>query len=1209
MAVPSVTGGITVLENCGSAPISPLASSTVVVATSLGTQFNQGINGTANGNFGNGSDNKGGALMGGIYALAGSTDLSTANRLGFFHFTTHDRVSTLTSTTGLMLTANSSSLGTEEAVWSVNGDVSSSYQCAVVNFNRSTDAKTYTGTFDSADITHLGIAATFDSTFASCKVDTFGYVDPYKVINGVTGDKGDFTYVTSNININNSIIDEFPTVNLHHIFFSWGVGDGSTATDFLEILKVWEFAKQVDFTGNWGRAHINDNDTGYETNASASDVVSFELCNWISDSPFYWNSIGSTSATVSYTSCVIQNAGDVTVVDGHIFSGCTFDSCATIQASIPTLTNVAIKNSAVQALELADGGGANLTSVTFTGNQTAIIVDTAGNAAINVQQCTFDTSNTFYIEYTGTGTLTVTASGTIASGKLNASGGGTITVVAPTTTFTINSSETGSFIQIFTTATQTVLDSATSNTLAYDFSGTVVVDYVVQKAGFLPQRFVGVTLTDSSTAIAMVTSREYDSGHGLVYSTDASWASNQLTVPTFGVTGQGVFSLMLDSFIAQSALYNTAFNLEMDGTGSLYLTNGAEGNADSSIENLTNCGCAYLTSAQVTTALWSGVLSVGTATGFQGEYQQIDGTTTTDARATGIFNELIKTFGDASHGNFDYTGHLVLKYQPNTYRESRADIIDSYSLTALAPTLYIVALEPISIGITAGDPAISITIVDRTSSPLVVGGKSFDFEVQDNGTNDGNAILREINYNLSLDATYQGRDPFNWPELVLLSGTSYESIYGIVEGLAGLHGVYVSRSSADHPDFTRHQSNDGTYYVKPITANAQTSGIFANSYLQIINKSAKESNAWGATTATSVNDRILRSTGVGAELTTGLYMRCTTAGTTAGSEPTWNTTVGSTTTDGTVTWTTMGIAVEDGVQASDWSLSYIEGEEFQDGDEVRYRVTFENGALYKFPIQAITIAGSTGFTILLSQVDWANVNTWAIDGSSETSWVKDGTNIDIDISGSGSGTKKALVAWWAYLIASDSEGIELFWDAYDVESSASIKQDVSVVDVVIEKTSTGNFQFTDNDVRYYRSDFSSPYDTTGNSIFMDYSGVPLIVETGVSGLTATEANQLALIDSVDGKVDIVNTKIGTPVADVSADIAAVKAVTDAIPTTAMRGTDSANTVAPDNASITAIKAKTDSLTFTKANEVDSNVQSVNDVDVIGTGISSDLWRA
>lgn len=95
-----------------------------------------------------------------------------------------------------------------------------------------------------------------------------------------------------------------------------------------------------------------------------------------------------------------------------------------------------------------------------------------------------------------------------------------------------------------------------------------------------------------------------------------------------------------------------------------------------------------------------------------------------------------------------------------------------------------------------------------------------------------------------------------------------------------------------------------------------------------------------------------------------------------------------------------------------------------------------------------------------------------------------------------------------------------------------------------------------------------------------------------------------------------------------------------IPTTAMRGTDGANTVAPDNASISAIladtndmqpklgtpagasmsadtaavkadtaavKTKTDSLTFTKTNEVDSNIQSVNDVTVNGTGSPGTEW--
>lgn len=42
--------------------------------------------------------------------------------------------------------------------------------------------------------------------------------------------------------------------------------------------------------------------------------------------------------------------------------------------------------------------------------------------------------------------------------------------------------------------------------------------------------------------------------------------------------------------------------------------------------------------------------------------------------------------------------------------------------------------------------------------------------------------------------------------------------------------------------------------------------------------------------------------------------------------------------------------------------------------------------------------------------------------------------------------------------------------------------------------------------------------------------------------------------------------------------------------------------------INAVKTKTDQLTFTKANEVDANAHSMNDVTVNGTGISSDLWR-
>ena len=64
-------------------------------------------------------------------------------------------------------------------------------------------------------------------------------------------------------------------------------------------------------------------------------------------------------------------------------------------------------------------------------------------------------------------------------------------------------------------------------------------------------------------------------------------------------------------------------------------------------------------------------------------------------------------------------------------------------------------------------------------------------------------------------------------------------------------------------------------------------------------------------TAYSLGDKALRTTGVGSESVGGLYFVATTAGTTGGTEPTWNATVDGTTSDGTVTWTTYSIIYYD----------------------------------------------------------------------------------------------------------------------------------------------------------------------------------------------------------------------------------------------------------------------------------------------------------
>lgn len=75
-------------------------------------------------------------------------------------------------------------------------------------------------------------------------------------------------------------------------------------------------------------------------------------------------------------------------------------------------------------------------------------------------------------------------------------------------------------------------------------------------------------------------------------------------------------------------------------------------------------------------------------------------------------------------------------------------------------------------------------------------------------------------------------------------------------------------------------------------------------------------------------------------------------------------------------------------------------------------------------------------------------------------------------------------------------------------------------------------------------------------------------------------------------------RLGAPAgASVSADVAAVKAVDDAV----KAKTDNLPASPANETTVAAVKAKTDSLTFTVAGNVDANVQKINDVTITGDG--------
>jgi hypothetical protein len=944
---------------------------------------------------------------------------------------------------------------------------------------------------------------------------------------------------------------------------------------------------------------------GFLIEATAGSTVKFANAVFNMGNFHRWELVSGTSTTATYTETGSQVINGTVVLQaiGRAIAGMTFTNCKEITKNSADLSggNTFVNCNEAQWFSVStEAAFEDLHNCTFKDNTTNAILITGNQSGSWDDPNLTVSGNTYDIEYSGTTDFSIQSANTLT---VNNSSTGTLTIVTPTFDLVINTN-VSSQIQIFTTNTQTVIDSATTaTTLTYTHSSETV-DIVVYAMDdtYIPFRQTATALSGNVTIdVVLVKSREVNTSHGLTYTTDASiydnysiitgitqanpavvtysgadvWTNGDiisihdvvgmtevngkrytianlntgantfelsgvdssaytayssagialsgLSVPTFGVTGQNVFSLLLEEFRTRTALRNLPFKLEMDGSGSMFLVDGVEGEADSDIENLIDCGAGYVNLSGTQVAIWSGVNSIGTATGFQGEYQQIDGSTTTDARATGAFQELIKVYGDADHGNFDYRGHLVLKYQVNGYYQSRVDVLTTYGISSLTASLYVVAMQPTATGITTGDPAISITITDHTASPITVGGKSFDYEIV-GGANSAEDILKEINYNLAQDATYQSKDPFNWPDMVIEVGGNYETQYGFVEGqdtTTTLHGIYVSQSSADHPGFSRFQSNDGSYYTPAVVASISITGMptaGANIRLQIHNETAKSASAWQATTAYSNGDKVLRTTGVGTEQTAGLYFVATVSGTSGGTEPTWDTTVGNTTSDGTVTWTCYAILYYDADPgAASYADTYTDGEEFSSGDTYRIRFAELDGTTSFKTFETTAIAATSGFSVAVNEEADSVYAANAIDGSSTAvtnKFTADYTNDYIVMDANLDFKVTEAFAYYAYELTTSS-GMYEFWGAVTAIDVANYRNNTSIVSIFFDE-SAGFVKQTDS-ARWFRDDDARPAidpTTGGNGLEINWRNPAFAVATG-SGVTAQDKTDI--IDGVHNK--------------------------------------------------------------------------------------------
>lgn len=687
----------------------------------------------------------------------------------------------------------------------------------------------------------------------------------------------------------------------------------------------------------------------------------------------------------------------------------------------------------------------------------------AASASWDLSDCTF----TGTITLTTTGALSVTVllpAGTTVDNQ--EAGNITVNYTSVTRGLDFSGVVADSTVRIFNTGTTTLRNAPTGPDWIWSEAGgsDVTVDYTICKVGYDFIHVTGVTVNSAvlDVPVQQAVDRSYVASSGLSGANAAVDTGNKYLKCDLATTPQNFYAYMLEQWITQGgnggALANLTFPIKPNGPNSFTLLDGWEtrgftvagaGIANTTLDNFYGDGLRY-EDGGTTTAQWAAIKTTATPAGTQVRYQQSDAGTTVDAANTGNMNQLVQIYGDASHGNFDKRGYLVVKAQRDGYDQAEVDVVSIYG--TLEDQLYSFGLTPVSNSLATGNPSLA-TAPTITQGTYVVDGKTFSVKIVDGATaNSGTMIMRWLRYNFGLGGAFQDEgSAFNYHDLVQRNGTTkFKTVNGTVYGTATTKGVlvYMNDGVTLHPDFNLFTADNGATYTPPSQANITWASALNGTTVIVYNDSQAGYMLDGGSTVSGGGGYLLP-----------------------------------------ITLPHAHVAV---------------------GDTIRLR----HCKIDKYADEIVGTMTADGLALLGSQATHEAYATWGIDGAACD--VANGgefsanlTTIDINIESAGSvsySTKKRIGAWSQYLLTLPA-GLDAFYGAFTCETE-QIRQNVGVVDVVLRKNSAGNVAFTDNDVRYYRSDFSLPYDPTGSAIFMDYAGVPFKVATG-SGVTPTDKTDIA----------------------------------------------------------------------------------------------------
>jgi len=620
---------------------------------------------------------------------------------------------------------------------------------------------------------------------------------------------------------------------------SISIGEGSTTT-------VWDSTGQaIEFPGAFDANSVR---VQGKIAAGALSLTIDNNCTMIANTLNMgdFHNVVFTSGTVTGAALVLNAAlnFDGGSITGWVFSGCN-GYAGTINTTLTggnTFSNLADGEAACFTVA-TEPEFDKLVGSTFTDNAVAIKITgdqsgtVAGGDAWDDPNLTVS-GNTKDIEYTGTTNFEIQSANTLT--VLNSSSG-ILTIVTPTVSLTINSDTASSLIRYFEDDSQTAT-STTGTSLVYTYPDTDPIDIEVLKRGYVPVNRQDLVPYNGDYDITLDFDEAYNSSHDLVITTDYTY--NRTTKVLAIVADQealDVRSALADLIRTNSSYYNTP--LLMDVIGGMVRVDLIDGMTCSDMTKWKGAGSEVYDAADSANPIekWCAVKTVGGITGATTHYRQASsGDSTALTLTNNVVNEALQYWSDPDHDGTpatDTSDYLLIKAFLAGSKQGRVDILAASGDTELRSTLYQVGLANVDHGYSGTDPGITadITLVAGGT----VGGKVFAYKIVDGGTNSGSDIANQLNYNAANNpntviAGGTGLRYFELPDMVIHNASAVETEYGYKEGATPtLVGFYVERSGADHPDFTRFQADDGTYYLPAQAATVTISDITTTTRVQL----------------------------------------------------------------------------------------------------------------------------------------------------------------------------------------------------------------------------------------------------------------------------------------------------------------------------------------------------------------------------------------